>query len=892
MDVTSALRAAPPPGRGLPWGGEVVAYPDTLEVHIAQDDQRNAALTTLRQWLGPAFDALVPELQLDAPVGAKRALSVDIVVDGAAAPSRGFRPSFADAAYARVATPPPPLPRGCPPVAVFHSYKGGVGRTLHLLALAKALAEGASPVLIVDADVEAPGLTWWTRQALGVADFSMLDFLAVAHAEPDKNMAMRLAVERIGGQRLRLAAGDRGGEAYVLPAFRHERQLLDVPIRPEHLTRERGAEWSVGEWFAQLGRELAVSAVLVDLRAGVTELSAPLLLDPRLQRVLVTSPSLQSVQGTTMILRTLRRLQARAERGAERFGPALVLTMITPELAGPEELTAVRESLFRAYLAEEGVEERQVTEADLGLIETPFAMDLLHLPSLGEALQRLSGSVVERTMRRAAEQWGLRRQQPPSGRGVSRPDRAEARDRLRTTATGMVRAESGGTADFLRTTALRALGERFSTSLPSAVVLGAKGSGKTFSFLQMVRVGSWEAFLGELGLQAPSASGMASGPILPWLHPQSLSVEALRQVEERRRSTRQRIGCILASDPLALEDALRQHLRGPGLDETQWRDIWLQMLADALDMPEAETPLNRLRRGLSARGGTLVVAIDGLEELFVDIAQNGQQQVALRALCRDLPNLLRSVPNLPLGMVIFVRKDLAQYAIPQNFGQFEDLHRPYALRWDWDEALRLAAWVCLSAELSAYVKECSLHSVATARGEVLESALRPVWGERLGGPGSHEAFTANWVLAALSDYQKQLQARDVVRLLAFAAEEASRGGVQEALDRRLLPPATIRQALPRCSQEKIAEIGEEIPALQAIFEKFQQVPRDARKLPFMPERFGLETGEIVLLEHSGMILYDEHGYYMPEIFRHGLGFGYALGSRPRVLALMRRRLGG
>lgn len=167
-----------------------------------------------------------------------------------------------------------------------------------------------------------------------------------------------------------------------------------------------------------------------------------------------------------------------------------------------------------------------------------------------------------------------------------------------------------------------------------------------------------------------------------------------------------------------------------------------------------------------------------------------------------------------------------------------------------------------------------------------------MWGERLGGPGSHEAGTSNWVLAALSDYQQQRQARDVVRLLHFAAEQASAATVTEALDRRLLPPATIRAALPRCSAQKVAEIAEEVPALKAIFEKFERVSLDERRLPFRAEQFDLNATEVGLLQTTGMILHDGNGYYMPEIFRHGLGFGYSSGARPRVLALQRRQLGG
>ena len=54
-----------------------------------------------------------------------------------------------------------------------------------------------------------------------------------------------------------------------------------------------------------LGKRLNVSAVLVDLRAGVSEFSAPLLFDPRVKKYLVTSTSYQSVKGTELLIQEL-----------------------------------------------------------------------------------------------------------------------------------------------------------------------------------------------------------------------------------------------------------------------------------------------------------------------------------------------------------------------------------------------------------------------------------------------------------------------------------------------------------------------------------------------------------------------------------------------------------
>ena len=51
----------------------------------------------------------------------------------------------------------------------------------------------------------------------------------------------------------------------------------------------------MAEVLSKLASSLGATAVLVDLRAGISEYSAPLLLDPRVKKYCVTSTSLQSV---------------------------------------------------------------------------------------------------------------------------------------------------------------------------------------------------------------------------------------------------------------------------------------------------------------------------------------------------------------------------------------------------------------------------------------------------------------------------------------------------------------------------------------------------------------------------------------------------------------------
>jgi len=66
-----------------------------------------------------------------------------------------------------------------PQIITFYSFKGGVGRTLHLVAALKALLTNKDDlnkqILVVDADLEAPGLTWWAKDKKEFPEISYLD---------------------------------------------------------------------------------------------------------------------------------------------------------------------------------------------------------------------------------------------------------------------------------------------------------------------------------------------------------------------------------------------------------------------------------------------------------------------------------------------------------------------------------------------------------------------------------------------------------------------------------------------------------------------------------------------------------------------------------------------
>jgi len=125
----------------------------------------------------------------------------------------------------------------------------------------------------------------------------------------------------------------------------------------------------------------------------------------------------------------------------------------------------------------------------------------------------------------------------------------------------------------------------------------------------------------------------------------------------------------------------------------------------------------------------IIAVIDGLEIQFSELASNKRQQVAVRSLLQDVPNWLEQQPLRPLGILVFVRKDMVLNALPQNSAQFIAVYRNYELNWSSEEALRLFAWTAMKAEALSDQKRDQLTDLTR---EELIQMLIPLWGRKLG----------------------------------------------------------------------------------------------------------------------------------------------------------------
>ena len=330
-----------------------------------------------------------------------------------------------------------------------------------------------------------------------------------------------------------------------------------------------------------------------------------------------------------------------------------------------------------------------------------------------------------------------------------------------------------------------------------------------------------------------------------------------------------------------VRDYIRDSLSESSLHEGQWRERWLDIIAWGMGFHPQEPGAGRLLAGhLSDKQQRLLLVIDGLEDIFQDFATKETQQTALRALLQEVPEWLGLLPGRPLGILIFVRRDMVIAAIRQNAAQMIARYEPYALKWDREESLRLVAWIAMRLKIIDDVEK-----LQDMREEDLTQVLQSLWGKKLGSANSREPGSARFVLAALSDFKGQIQSRDLVRLLYLAAKTSVN---DDRWADRILTPVGIRDALSECSTKKIEEIEAENTALKVVFNKLREISSEERIIPFTREEIELSVDDIKILEENGVILREKDDYYMPEIFRLGLDFSLSANGRPAVMSLARR----
>lgn len=768
-----------------------------------------------------------------------------------------------------------------PRVVSFHSFKGGVGRTTSLMTYVAAKLESAKnksvKILVVDADLEAPGVSFWLDRE-NQPQVSFIQFLEAMHYPPvDAEASLDYFASELRKTSLTIDGTLR--ELFVLPAALDLTEILDMPVQPAHLARNTQNPWVLTEHIKKLGEKLGVDTVFIDLRAGLSELASPILFDPRVEHFFVTTVAIQSVTGMAEILEKLHIFNSWlpiSQRNDAK--PSVILSLLTPELKNLPDYRQALEKLGRAYPA---LDDQTMTEG-VEWLEFEFVESLMSISTLRQALDILKKS----NLFKASEQWAAASDSESysgqSGEVIRVARKADAK-KLKDICEKVQFAEKVMSSPMLVTEPLRNMGKHFSAELPNLVSVGAKGAGKTFTFLQAFKAKTWHSFLNLVNIKE---IGVMDAVIFPILWSENLSSEVKKEILKSQNDFLNHLDLEQkAIKSTEISKQIKLSLTSP---PAHWDEFWDKLIFKQFIIPNAS--IEALNEYLFTKKKSVIFIFDGIEDAFDDPSTEAARD-AIASLLK-LPNRLAELTDRRIGAMVFVRSDYLQLAIRQNPRQFLDRFSSFQLNWSAESFLRLTYWLCGLAEI---IEADTTKAEVLSVNDLLQD-LQRLWGKKLGKTTSKEAHSARWVFASLCDLKGNFQARDLVRFLRFAAEIEMQKPDSLWSD-RVLAPESMRTAIPQCSKDKVSETATEIAFFRDWKNRLDEKSIHPRKVPFSAEAMALDTQQLIALRDLGVIYEDinpdlgDERLYLPEIYRAGLGFEISATGRPRTMALLKKNLG-
>ncbi|HED2941291.1 TPA: hypothetical protein R4Z82_001952, partial [Enterobacter hormaechei subsp. xiangfangensis] len=618
-----------------------------------------------------------------------------------------------------------------------------------------------------------------------------------------------------------------------------------------------------------------------DLRAGLSELSSPLIFDPRVEHFFVSTIAKQSVVGIGEVLKKIHNSVNNTYRNVSDK-PTVIISMLTKLLRESASYTEAIQIVNEAYPT---IEDEDMISQSIELLEFDFDENLMSVSNIRDALTLLRKSSIYEN----AKDWiaDVKLNESSENNEVSQGDDSGLK-RLYDTCQSFQFAENTSEDDMLVIDPIRNLAKNYADSLPNVVSIGAKGAGKTFTYLQVCKSKTWSNFIFKVNNNVKSD---VHANIFPWISSTNLNEKVREQVADEREKCLTEIS---AQSPRSLSLNVKKITDALSADTTNWDEFWQDLLVS--EIVGDYKNLKDLNDHLISVDKSIVLLVDGIEDILFAPEKDANHNSAIRSLL-NLPNAISDLPNRRIGLVCFVRADYVQSAIKQNVNQYIAKYQQFRLEWTPESFLRLAYWISAKAEV---IDANELDAESSSLNFLLTN-LERLWGKKLGRDNSKEASSARWVFAALCDLNGRLQARDLVRFLKFSADnmlKAPSNGIKVEfwLD-RLLAPEAIRRSLNSCSQEKVDEAEKEIKPLEQWISILKTVSPDLKKVPFNPQEVGLDLSLLTSLKELGVIYEDtdqpnEERFYLPEIYRTGLQFSSAVGGRPRVQALLKRNLGG
>lgn len=277
-------------------------------------------------------------------------------------------------------------------VITFYSFKGGMGRTTALAGAALALAGEGKDVMMVDMDIEAPGLAtlFVPEERIGKG---VLDYMIESTVDPGVQIG-DYVLDVTDPALLR----EDDGRVYLVPAGKVDQHYLQKLARIDYQDhRENALRESLSRLLTALRAHYQVDYILVDARASFHDMGGVAAVQLPHGVVLFGNDTRQSWDGMAQVLHTI------GESHDADFPVMIVDTMCLPPTS-PEYAAAKSHFIQRAYTAcADNYYDEGNPEPGIDAVDVPHAAEFIPFNSeLQRGVELISDGSQEQNDRVAA----------------------------------------------------------------------------------------------------------------------------------------------------------------------------------------------------------------------------------------------------------------------------------------------------------------------------------------------------------------------------------------------------------------------------------------------------------------------------------------------------------
>lgn len=707
-----------------------------------------------------------------------------------------------------------------PLVVTFYSFKGGVGRSTALGLVAGILASRNRRVVMVDFDLEAPGISVLFQtdvENINEEQYGVLDYLHQRYLTPDQNIP---TIDNCICQ-INL---DTRGELFLVPAGEYNENYIHRLADLDRHTLQsfyRGEINPVQQLITDIKDRLDPDVILIDARPGFNDTSAIALFDLADTAIICFSPTDQSFEGLRWVVQAVKKQRDYQGKPDIRF----LLTPIAP----------VGDELQRNWTnrVENWIEDHwglpvgtKVEELYYKILYNP------NIATLSSLVNNVSNSLLD-DYRQIAEVIDASLPDIKSSLTTTNVENKKILNELCFRAATAQELEASSIPDIFHRT------EDFPKFLSNKnwLIRGAKGTGKSLLFRLFVEQSPTAKELAHSDVDLNNVHFIA-GHGQPRLHGQILESTDLASYEEQAgehhwlsfwlnyallQLCRELPELCSLFNPDDQVVKLSSQLNPEHAQIVSW-------LADNTNSPQSGDRLRAVDRWLEENSQRVWLLYDELDAGFgstqTDYLRRKRALEALLAWWLESGTSLKSiVPK------IFLREDIWNQLNFTNKGHYSG--RLIQLRWDEADLWRLVLRQSLksSETLSRFFEQLgvTVDRLNTIELEQLRTSLYLLWGERMGR--TKKAYTYNWVRTRIADGQKNCFPRSLVLLLQEAVK-AEKNFLTEYSSEIVLRPKALIEALPYVSEQRVDEVRNEYPELEEYLTKLrgERSPIDETRL--------------------------------------------------------------